>query len=96
MFSGTIAENIAYGKPNATYDEIEAAAKLSNASNFISEFPKKHDTQVGEHGIQLSGGQKQRIAIAIIVITFFSRLNFCFILFFFLRQNCDGGLFHAI
>lgn len=64
LFSGTIAKNIAYGAPNATRKEIEAAAISSNAHDFISLFPKGYDTDVGEGGAQLSGGQKQRVAIA--------------------------------
>jgi len=64
LFSGTVAENIAMGKPGATRNEVEAAAKMSNAHNFIMEFPDGYDTDVGEKGGQLSGGQKQRVAIA--------------------------------
>ena len=64
LFGGTIKENIAYGKPNATNDEIEKAAKQANALNFINGFPEKMETIVGERGIKLSGGQRQRIAIA--------------------------------
>ena len=64
LFSGTIAENIAYGKPNATKSEIEEAARAANAHNFIMKTPHQYDTIVGERGIKLSGGQKQRIAIA--------------------------------
>ncbi len=55
LFSGTIAKNIAYGAPNATRNEIEAAAISSNAHDFISLFPKGYDTDVGEGGAQLSG-----------------------------------------
>jgi len=64
LFSATIRENIAYGKPNATEDEIIAAAKAANAHGFITEFPEGYDTRVGERGVTLSGGQKQRVAIA--------------------------------
>ncbi len=64
LFSGTIRENIAFGKPNATDDEVIAAAKAAQAHDFISSFPEKYNTHVGERGTTLSGGQKQRIAIA--------------------------------
>lgn len=64
LFGGSIKENIAYGKPNATDEEINAAAKQANALEFITSFPEGMETMVGERGIQLSGGQRQRIAIA--------------------------------
>jgi ABC-type multidrug transport system fused ATPase/permease subunit len=64
LFGGTIRENILYGKPEANDAEIEAAARQANAWDFISMFPEKLDTVVGERGIKLSGGQRQRIAIA--------------------------------
>jgi len=64
LFGGTIRENIAYGKPNATEEEISKAAKQANAYQFIKGFPDKFETIVGERGIKLSGGQRQRIAIA--------------------------------
>ncbi|GAB2689662.1 ABC transporter transmembrane domain-containing protein [Mucilaginibacter koreensis] len=64
LFGGTIAENIAYGKRNATPAEIEQAAKRANAHQFITSFPEGYDTIVGERGVKLSGGQRQRIAIA--------------------------------
>ncbi len=64
LFGGTIRENIAYGKPNATDDEIFAAAQQANALDFVNSFPEKFETLVGERGIKLSGGQRQRIAIA--------------------------------
>ncbi len=64
LFGGTIRENIAYGKPNATEEEIIKAAKQANAYQFIKGFPDKFETIVGERGIKLSGGQRQRIAIA--------------------------------
>ena len=64
LFGGTIKENIAYGKPNATDEEIMLAAKQANALQFIQGFPEQFETVVGERGIKLSGGQRQRIAIA--------------------------------
>lgn len=64
LFHRTIAENIAYGKPSATPVEIQRAAKLANAHNFIQDLPNGYETMVGERGIKLSGGQRQRIAIA--------------------------------
>jgi ABC-type multidrug transport system fused ATPase/permease subunit len=64
LFGGSIKENIGYGKPGATDEEITSAAKNANAHAFITGFPEKYDTIVGERGIKLSGGQRQRIAIA--------------------------------
>ncbi len=64
LFGGTIAENIAYGKPGASNDDLIEAAKKANAWQFISQFPEKLNTIVGERGVKLSGGQRQRIAIA--------------------------------
>lgn len=64
LFGGSIKENIAYGKPDATEQEIEEAARKANALQFIESFPDKFNTKVGDRGIQLSGGQRQRIAIA--------------------------------
>ncbi|MDO4781311.1 MAG: ABC transporter ATP-binding protein [Candidatus Saccharibacteria bacterium] len=64
LLSGTIRENIAYGKPGATDKEIFAAAKAANADEFIRQLDYGYDTQIGEYGLRLSGGQKQRIAIA--------------------------------
>jgi len=64
LFGGSIKENIAYGKTDATNEEILAAAEKANALEFINDFPEKMDTIVGERGIQLSGGQRQRISIA--------------------------------
>lgn len=64
LFSGTVAENIAYGRPGASLEEIHEAAKLAGADGFIRELTNGYETYVGERGIKLSGGQKQRIAIA--------------------------------
>ena len=64
LFSGTVRENIAYGKKNATDEEIIESAKLAGAHDFISALPNGYDTYVGERGVKLSGGQKQRISIA--------------------------------
>jgi ATP-binding cassette subfamily B protein len=64
LFGGTIRENISYGKANATFEEIQEAARKANALDFIENFPDKFDTVVGERGVKLSGGQRQRIAIA--------------------------------
>ena len=64
LFRGTIRENIEFGKPGASEDEIVAAAKAAYAHEFIMSFPRGYDTPVGEHGLQLSGGQRQRVAIA--------------------------------
>ena len=64
LFGGTIKENITYGKPGATFEEIKEAARKANALEFIESFPDKFETIVGERGVKLSGGQRQRIAIA--------------------------------
>jgi ABC-type multidrug transport system fused ATPase/permease subunit len=64
LFGGTIRENIAYGKPHASLEEIQEAARKAYAHDFIEAFPEGYDTVVGERGIKLSGGQRQRIAIA--------------------------------
>ncbi|GMI98931.1 P-GLYCOPROTEIN 4, MULTIDRUG RESISTANCE 4, ARABIDOPSIS P-GLYCOPROTEIN 4, ATP-binding cassette B4 [Hibiscus trionum] len=64
LFTSSIRDNIAYGKEDATLEEIQAATELANASKFIDKLPQGLDTMVGEHGTQLSGGQKQRVAIA--------------------------------
>ncbi|WP_058977640.1 ABC transporter ATP-binding protein [Deinococcus grandis] len=64
LFSGSIRENILYGRPGARPDEVEAAARAANAHEFIRAFPHGYDTVVGERGVKLSGGQRQRVAIA--------------------------------
>ena len=64
LFSGTIAQNIAYGQEELDYEAIENAAKIANAHSFISQFSQGYQTWLGERGVNLSGGQKQRIAIA--------------------------------
>ncbi len=64
MFSGTVLENILYGKPDATMEEVEEAAKKAGAHDFIMSLPDKYDTYIGERGVKLSGGQKQRLSIA--------------------------------
>ncbi len=64
LFSATVRENIAYGRPEASFEQIVAAAKAANAHDFIMEFPEGYETRVGERGITVSGGQRQRIAIA--------------------------------
>ncbi|MDF2486486.1 MAG: transporter related [Herbinix sp.] len=64
LFSDTIEGNIAYGRPNCSFDEVEAVAKIANAHNFILQMPEGYDTIVGERGVGLSGGQKQRISLA--------------------------------
>jgi ATP-binding cassette subfamily B protein len=64
LFSTSVAENIRYGRPDATMEEVERAARLANAHTFVTKFPDRYETLVGERGVQLSGGQKQRVAIA--------------------------------
>ena len=64
LFSATVRENIAFGRPEATDDEIERAAQLAQAHDFIEALPDGYDTVIGERGITLSGGQRQRVAIA--------------------------------
>ena len=64
MFAGTIFENIAYGKPDATRQEVIEAAKNANAHEFILSLPDGYDTDIGQRGVKLSGGQKQRLSIA--------------------------------
>ncbi|MEW2609076.1 ABC transporter ATP-binding protein [Streptomyces sp. NPDC047880] len=64
LFSDTVRSNIAYGRPDATFEEIEKAARAAQADRFITELPEGYDTTVGEHGLTLSGGQRQRVALA--------------------------------
>lgn len=68
LFSGTVRDNIAYGRFDATDEEIISAAKSANAHDFIMQFPNGYNTYIGEHGMQLSGGQRQRIAIARVIL----------------------------
>jgi ATP-binding cassette subfamily B protein len=69
LFSDTVRNNIAYGRPDATQEQIEAAARAAQADRFIAELPEGYDTTVGEHGLTLSGGQRQRIALARAILT---------------------------
>ncbi|MER5471539.1 ABC transporter ATP-binding protein [Streptomyces sp. NPDC002685] len=69
LFSDTVRANIAYGRPDATQDEIETAARAAQADRFIAELPRGYDTKVGEHGLTLSGGQRQRVALARAILT---------------------------
>jgi ATP-binding cassette subfamily B protein len=69
LFSGTIRDNIRYGKPDASEEEVIAAAQMAQAHEFISRFPQGYDSIVGQRGVNLSGGQKQRIAIARALLT---------------------------
>jgi ATP-binding cassette subfamily B protein len=64
LFNGTIGENIAYGKPGASFEEVVAASKAANAHNFILGKPDGYDSMVGEKGAKLSGGERQRVSIA--------------------------------
>ena len=64
LFAGTIFDNIKYGRPDATKEEVIEAAKEANAYDFIMSLPKGFDTDIGQRGIKLSGGQKQRLSIA--------------------------------
>jgi len=68
LFRGTVRDNIAYGRPDATDEEIVTAAKLANADEFIARMPKGYESLVGERGLTLSGGQRQRIGIARAII----------------------------
>ncbi|GAA3818485.1 ABC transporter ATP-binding protein [Streptomyces phyllanthi] len=69
LFSDTVRNNIAYGRPDATQEQIEAAARAAQADRFIAELPEGYDTKVGEHGLTLSGGQRQRVALARAILT---------------------------
>ncbi|MFS0692903.1 ABC transporter ATP-binding protein [Streptomyces nitrosporeus] len=69
LFSQSVRENIAYGHPDATGEQIEQAARAAQAHGFISELPEGYDTKVGEHGLTLSGGQRQRVALARAILT---------------------------
>ena len=64
LFSGTVRDNIAYGRPGATEEEIREAARMAGAEDFILQLPDGYDSYIGERGVKLSGGQKQRISIA--------------------------------
>lgn len=69
LFSDTVRANIAYGRPEATQEEIETAARAAQADRFVAELPDGYDTKVGEHGLTLSGGQRQRVALARAILT---------------------------
>jgi ATP-binding cassette, subfamily B, multidrug efflux pump len=69
LFSGTVAENIRYGRPDASLEEVITAAKAAQAHDFISRLPQGYDTHIEERGVNFSGGQKQRIAIARALVT---------------------------
>ncbi|MGW2333356.1 ABC transporter ATP-binding protein [Streptomyces sp. NPDC001685] len=69
LFSDTVRANIAYGRPDATDEQIEAAARAAQADRFVADLPEGYDTKVGEHGLTLSGGQRQRIALARAILT---------------------------
>ncbi|MFK8906285.1 ABC transporter ATP-binding protein [Streptomyces sp. YS-3] len=69
LFSDTVRANIAYGRPDATQEEVEAAARAAQADGFIADLPEGYDTTVGEHGLTLSGGQRQRVALARAILT---------------------------
>ena len=64
LFSGTVLENIRYGRPDASFEEVVDAARRANAHDFIMELPNGYDTDIGQRGVKLSGGQKQRLSIA--------------------------------
>jgi subfamily B ATP-binding cassette protein MsbA len=64
LFNATVRENLSYARPNATLEQVQAAAQRANAHGFIKQLPQGYDTVVGERGVKLSGGQKQRLSIA--------------------------------
>ena len=64
LFTGSVTENIAYGKPGATFEEVQAAARRAGAEEFIRKLPQGYDTDIGPRGVKLSGGQRQRLSIA--------------------------------
>ena len=64
LFNGTVFENIAYAKPDATFEEVVRAAKIADAHDFVTRLPDGYNTYVGEKGYSLSGGERQRVAIA--------------------------------
>ena len=68
LFNGTVAENIRYGKPDATEEEVLGVARIAHVHEFVEPLEKKYDTIIGERGIKLSGGQRQRIAIARVML----------------------------
>ncbi len=68
LVNGTVRDNIAYGRPNATMEEVARAAHLAQAADFISALPENYDTVIGDHGIRLSGGQRQRVALARVLL----------------------------
>src|SRR5215813_8466602 len=69
LFSDTVRANIAYGRPDATDEQVRAAARMAEADEFVEQLPEGYDTVVGEQGLTLSGGQRQRIALARALIT---------------------------
>ena len=69
LFDGTIGQNIAYGKADATFEEIQHAAQIAQLADFIETLPEQYNTRIGERGVKLSGGQAQRLSIARVLIT---------------------------
>ena len=95
LFAGTVMDNILYGRPDASREEVIEAAKKANAHDFIMELPDGYDTDIGQRGVKLSGGQKQRLSIArvflkdpriLIFDVIFSRIFWC-VLCAFSREN---------